>query len=339
MTGKVDALRSKIISEISSGALPPGSRVPSRNQLARKYGFSRSTVDRALAGLVAEGRVGGQRGCGTFVLTPPHGNGIRRLYISAYSADGNIEYRVRERFFGGHESPFPLSSVYEEEFALRLGELTAPGAAMIWDCPSMNSLYGMKVLEQAGTPQLLINRTYLDYDSVSTDQAGTMHDALAWLLIEGGRDLTMVSYQPTPERPYLYDRVISFYECAAELGGRFQSSAIHCRPFADPAREIADLGRSLFAGAHCPKAIAVLHYDLALPLVTCALTHGKQPGRDYQLLCFDYVPALLDYPGVCMVRQNFSFMFREALRWLSEPRMSLPRPFREQIKAELIIHS
>ena len=62
------------------------------------------------------------------------------------------------------------------------------------------------------------------------------------------------------------------------------------------------------------------------------------PGRDYLLMCFDYVPSLLNYPGVCLVRQQLDFMSHEAVRWLAERRRNNTEPFREQIKGELIIH-
>lgn len=202
----------------------------------------------------------------------------------------------------------------------------------------MYSLHGMRVLEQAGIPQLLINRNYLNYDSISTDQTATMHDALTWLLIEGGRDLAMISYQPTPDRPYLYDRTIAFFECAAQLGGRFGTNAIHCREFLDPAREIAETGRILFAGSINARAIAVLHFDLALPLVTCGLTYGKMPGRDYLLMCFDYVPSLLNYPGVASsASSSTSCRTKPCAGWRNADRNNT-EPFREQIKGELIIH-
>lgn len=68
------------------------------------------------------------------------------------------------------------------------------------------------------------------------------------------------------------------------------------------------------------------------------MTYGKMPGRDYLLMCFDYVPSLLNYPGVCLVRQQLDFMSHEAVRWLAERRRNNTEPFREQIKGELIIH-
>lgn len=47
--------------------------------------------------LTAEGRLGGKRGSGTFVMSPSD-SGIRKLFISGYD-EHNIGYCMKERFF------------------------------------------------------------------------------------------------------------------------------------------------------------------------------------------------------------------------------------------------
>src|ERR1700748_200761 len=53
-----------------TAALDPGSPVPPERELARSYGTSRTTVRRALAELVVEGRLLRMQGKGTFVAKP-----------------------------------------------------------------------------------------------------------------------------------------------------------------------------------------------------------------------------------------------------------------------------
>ena len=55
---------------ISSGGLPPNTRLPATRQLAKDLGVSRITVENAYADLVADGLVSTQVGSGTFVLPP-----------------------------------------------------------------------------------------------------------------------------------------------------------------------------------------------------------------------------------------------------------------------------
>jgi len=60
-----------IVKGISNGAYPPGSLLPSENQLAERYNVSRPTIRAAFARLVERGFVNRQRGVGTFVAESP----------------------------------------------------------------------------------------------------------------------------------------------------------------------------------------------------------------------------------------------------------------------------
>ncbi len=52
---------------INSGKYLPGQKIPSENELAKKFGASRQTVRKAIRKLADEGLVYAQHGCGTFV--------------------------------------------------------------------------------------------------------------------------------------------------------------------------------------------------------------------------------------------------------------------------------
>lgn len=53
--------------EITDGTRPIGSRLPSENELADRFGVHRNTVRQAVAALTAEGLVASRRGSGTYV--------------------------------------------------------------------------------------------------------------------------------------------------------------------------------------------------------------------------------------------------------------------------------
>lgn len=59
-----------ILGGIESGELPPGSRIPSENDLVERLGASRMTVNRALRELSMEGILQRVQGVGTFVAAP-----------------------------------------------------------------------------------------------------------------------------------------------------------------------------------------------------------------------------------------------------------------------------
>ncbi len=60
-----------IVKGISDGTYPPGSLLPSENQLAEQFDVSRPTIRAAFARLVERGYVKRQRGIGTFVTQSP----------------------------------------------------------------------------------------------------------------------------------------------------------------------------------------------------------------------------------------------------------------------------
>lgn len=63
--------------EIESGDLNPGSRLPTEQQLAERFGVSRNVVREAVAQLRADGMVEARQGIGAFVLAPEQRAAIR----------------------------------------------------------------------------------------------------------------------------------------------------------------------------------------------------------------------------------------------------------------------
>lgn len=63
-------IKSHIASQIEAGRWPPGSRVPSENELVTEFGISRMTANRALRELTQAGYLNRIPGVGTFVRDP-----------------------------------------------------------------------------------------------------------------------------------------------------------------------------------------------------------------------------------------------------------------------------
>src|ERR1700722_18191388 len=63
-------VESVIIGRISSGSLPPGTRLPSEDELIQEHAVSRTTIRAAIQSLVQQGLVEIHRGKGTFVTQP-----------------------------------------------------------------------------------------------------------------------------------------------------------------------------------------------------------------------------------------------------------------------------
>lgn len=69
-TNLVEQLTDALRSEISSGNLRAGDRLPTESELGVSAGVSRTVVREAVAALRAEGLIGTRQGAGAFVLTP-----------------------------------------------------------------------------------------------------------------------------------------------------------------------------------------------------------------------------------------------------------------------------
>ncbi|WP_163572510.1 winged helix-turn-helix domain-containing protein [Fodinicola feengrottensis] len=70
-TTKYARLASVLRERIEDGVYPPGSPLPSENQLTAEYGESRATARNAVQALAAEGLVTVLHGKGAFVRPPP----------------------------------------------------------------------------------------------------------------------------------------------------------------------------------------------------------------------------------------------------------------------------
>ena len=66
-----DQIYEIIVNGISNGTYPPGSLLPSENQLAERFNVSRPTIRGAFARLVERGYIKRHRGVGTFVAESP----------------------------------------------------------------------------------------------------------------------------------------------------------------------------------------------------------------------------------------------------------------------------
>ena len=70
------ALRTRLLSQIGSGELRPGDRLPTERELSEAFGSGRATIRRTLDALEAEGLLTREVGRGTFVRAVPGAAGV-----------------------------------------------------------------------------------------------------------------------------------------------------------------------------------------------------------------------------------------------------------------------
>jgi GntR family transcriptional regulator len=86
-----DRLRDELLEEISSSRLPPGTKLPSEGELAKRFNVSRATVREAVRGLVEAGYVSRRRGSGSYVTERqrmPHGLDATLSYLAMIETAG-----------------------------------------------------------------------------------------------------------------------------------------------------------------------------------------------------------------------------------------------------------
>ena len=158
---------------------------------------------------------------------------------------------------------------------------------------------------------------------------------MSWLLIEGGREIAFISRRATISRPYLHDRIIAFYQACTKLGANLVSDWDFVRDFDNIPDEIAEIGKFLFGGVKKAKAIFVLDVFLVIPLIICAKSYNLEAGKDFKLLTFDYVPELVDYPGIAMMPQPYDLFKEEVKNFISGCTVQTKKPFQISLKTNL----
>lgn len=336
MLEKTTAVERYLLERISGGALVPHQRIPSQQQLMNRCSCSRTTVVRALKNLTSSGHISARKGSGAFVRPGPYGSEIKSLVIIGENSENSPMFPFSEMLFSLNTGSLPVQWV-SNHFAMgNASDCFQPGQAVIWLLPSENQVLLMRYLKQKGFPQLLINRSYEDFDNICTEVRESLHEGLTWLLQEAGPDLAFLSKLPGISRPYLNERIIAFYETCLECGARLSPKAIFKQDYTNLADSFDHIGRKLFAESGFPRSIFVMNYELAVPTVLCAARYGLTLGKDYTMLTFDTVSELTGQKGIAMMRQPLNFFRQSIEAWLQIAGKTDRTRFEARRKTDLI---
>lgn len=336
MLNKELFLHDALLTEIKSGNYKSAASIPSRNQLARKYSCSRNTVERAIARLMKSGILYAEKGRGTFVRPQKTKGHIKRLFLILAAAGDSDLYDVKSRFWGTDTPKIPMEIRTQQQICMNPDEVSAIDSAVIWNFPGYNMIHMIDHFALHGIPQLLINREFNNYNYVKTDIERSLREGLTFLMIEAGRNIAIITQRPTAIRPYMEERVRTFYEVCIESGIQIPSGNIFSRDFKDLPSEISEIASLIFTSPHPPRGIFLTMHNLVMPFLVSAKAHGKTVGKDFALLVFDEIPELSRTPKVAMLKQSLEQFSKEALRWLEGGYAENGKPFHIKIKAELI---
>jgi len=152
-----------LIREIDAHIHPIGSCLPTRQELAKRFGVARGTVDRAVRNLDRRGMVRSYRRAGSLVV------GTSRVTRIALVNGGAVGALV-ESHDGIVCTPIPRPAATSRADLQRL--LGYDG--ILWHLPSKEQM-SWAAKQQGRIPQVLTNREPPDLDFVSTDHAGAVY--------------------------------------------------------------------------------------------------------------------------------------------------------------------
>ncbi|MCC9305998.1 LacI family transcriptional regulator [Kitasatospora sp. RB6PN24] len=225
---KFRTLADRLRREIDEGLWPPGSRLPTEQELARAHGASVSTVRRAVADLVAEDLVVRRQGSGTYVLAPAAAGG-RSALIGVIVPDTAFYYPrvlqgIEEELTAAGARCVIASSSYDQARELRaIADMLDAGAEGLLLAPTLagpetpeaylDRLAGLPV------PVVLVERRGTSLgdatESVCTHHEAGGYDAVRHLARLGHRTTGLVLrlHSPTTEPVRR-----GFHQAVRELG-------------------------------------------------------------------------------------------------------------------------
>jgi DNA-binding FadR family transcriptional regulator len=122
-----------LLERIRTHDLPPGTRLPSEQMMAERFGVSRTVIREAIATLKAEGLVETRQGSGAFVRQPSRNEGLRADALEAKSIDFLLHFLEVRRGIEGEtaalaalrRSPQQLAKIHST--LSRIDEAVAAG--------------------------------------------------------------------------------------------------------------------------------------------------------------------------------------------------------------------
>jgi len=333
---KVDTLKLKIIEDITLGFLQPGDKVYSRHQFMRRFTCSRGSIDKAVAALAKEGFLFSRQGAGTFVANrKKKSSKIERVYLignfgkkSAYSQifqAGSLAAELQK-----------LTKCFLCDYTdvnVNLGDITRSGTAIIWDHPNHNQMMVMNYLKQLGLRQILVHRTFGDYENITIDYKTGISEGLNWLL-EWTHEIAFFTTRTHTSSPFITERQLCFFELAIRKNIKVPSSWFFndIDRNDDSFKKIEEQALKLFKSDNPPKAVYVDFCFHAQTILSAAQSCGLKVGQDFRLLVFDYETLLAKNSGVAMIKQDMNAFKDKLVEWVSNP----DTPIKQKIKPELV---
>lgn len=333
---KYATLAEELRGQISRGALLPGDRLPSLNELCVRHELAIGTVDRALQILEKDGLIVRVNGSGIFVAEPTAREDSRvekpLLGLVLPICHGNffspiVEAVQRESRAAGYHLLL-ASSWDDEELEAQLLEQFADqtmGLCVV-PCGSGNQAAFARLLESR-KPFVLMDLQVdgLDVSLVATDNERGGYLATRHLLEAGCRTVYTIG-ENALRASTLRDRIGGFRRALLEAGVPFDSSLVR-QADGDAAHLGYVLTRELLAELfpagksnvpESPIGLFTLNEHVTPGCYMAIKERGLRIPQDVAVVGFDDATAIIFDPPLTAVRQDLTGMGREAVHRLLE---------------------
>jgi GntR family transcriptional regulator of arabinose operon len=299
---KYARLKAELLSWLESGRLKPGDRMPSENEVASRFGFSRQTVRQTFGELEKEGWLQRIQGKGTFVSTRPPSEdggghdaptvGMLTTYISDYIFPHIVRGAESELRSSGYAMLLASTDNSKEKERESLRTITGRSLSGLIVEPTKSAEGNPNIgyylqLEYGRIPYVMINARYPDLECpyvIVDDEAGTFA-ATDHLIRLGHRHL--VGFFKTDDLQGVH-RLRGFVRAHRENGLPLPPDAVVTYRTEEKETAPAEAAAAMLKqGKRRPTAFVCYNDELAVRLLETIRRSGLSVPGDVSVVGFD----------------------------------------------------
>ena len=295
---KYYALMEEMKTDILSGKIRPGEKLPSENQLSVRYGLSRHTVRKALGILAGDGYIESFQGKGTFcadVLRQIHGTGniaVVTTYISDYIFPRLIQGIDEVLSDNGYSIILKNTGNSRQKEARFLEELISKGIDGLIIEPSKSELLCRHVslyetLDKYQIPYIFIQGLYTEMQEkphILMDDAGGGYLVTKHLLDSGRRDIA--GFFKADDRQGI-ERHKGYVKALQEKGIAYDPDKVVWFHTEDRRRKPALMVRNMVRQNCLPEGIVCYNDQIAVQVMEELERQGKKIPEDVAVTGYD----------------------------------------------------
>lgn len=331
--------------QILEGKLPAGSQLPGERALAKQFGVSQMTVNRAIQELVRRGRLYRRSGAGTYVtdaVQPVRAHGV--VMVIPYAEHPQADTYLREPFRAvrdvAQERQLPLQVVQAEVTEYEQTAHKHADGALLFIAPPMEAYDVLERLWRDGKRFVVMGASWQSspFPCVDSDNFGGARRAVKYLLSLGHRNIAYLNgWQGSTN---CADRLRGYQQAMEKWNvpvtpewivqaGSDSHLAVEAR------QQLTDL----LIHAERVTAIFTAGYYLALEAFSLLRSLGMRVPEDVSIIGFDDPPSAAHLsPPLSTVRQPLYEMGQRAMDLLFQVLTgSLTEPQTVYLPAELVI--